>query len=790
MTQYMPLFRSCTSLRTLSQLHAHLLVSGLHRHPQASTKLIESYSHLGSLHSSSLLFHSFPNPDPFMFGVLIKCSTWSRHYHRSISLYHHMIRHDIPTTRFIFPSVLRACSGCGEMRVGREVHGRVVKCGFDGDNVVETALVGLYGEMGWLDEAMRVFGEMSVRDTVSWSSVVLSCVENGEVSRGLGMFREMVMMGGVVPDSVTMLGVCEGCGKLGWWRGARAAHGFVVRREIRKDEGLDSSLITMYGKCGDLQSAERVFRSASCWHTASWTAMISGYNQGGCFVEARGVFVRMLECGVEPNSVTLMCVLMSCVGLGLIRDGKSVHGYVIRKAVDPELEFLGSALLELYAETGGVRYCQEILNTIGLRNVVPWNTVISVYCQKGLLKEALLVFVRMQSQGLMPDAFGMSSALAACGKMGSLELGHQIHGHVVKRGCLDEFVLNSLIDMYSKCGFVDSGYVIFDTMKTPGIITWNSMISGFSRCGNSVMAINLFDQIYMNRLEIDEVTILSVIQACSELGYLEKGKWVHHKLITYGIWKDLFVDTALTDMYAKCGDLQSAQGVFDMMIERSVVSWSVMIAAYGVHGKIHAAISLFSQMLEAGIEPNEVTFMNILSACSHAGAVEEGRIYFRSMKDFGIEPNAEHFACIVDLLSRAGDLKGAYDIIKSIQFSVDASIWGALLNGCRIHQRMDMIKSIQKDLLDIKTDDSGYYTLFSNIYAEGGNWEEFGNVRLMMKDIGLRKVPGYSAIEIDKRVYRFGAGDTPLPQMEEIYRFLENFQCLTHGLGVRSNFIC
>lgn len=175
-----------------------------------------------------------------------------------------------------------------------------------------------------------------------------------------------------------------------------------------------------------------------------------------------------------------------------------------------------------------------------------------------------------------------------------------------------------------------------------------------------------------------------------------------------------------------------------------------MIAAYGMHGKIHAAISLFTQMLETGIEPNEVTFMNILSACSHAGAVEEGRLYFRSMRDFGIEPNAEHFACIVDLLSRAGDLNGAYDIIKSIPVSVDASIWGALLNGCRIHQRMDMIKSIEKDLLDITTDDTGYYTLFSNLYAEGGNWEEFGNVRLMMKGIGLRKVPGYSVIEIDK----------------------------------------
>ncbi|BFG16760.1 hypothetical protein CerSpe_030330 [Prunus speciosa] len=540
----------------------------------------------------------------------------------------------------------------------------------------------------------------------------------------------------------------------------------------------------MYSKCGDLQSVERIFRRVTHWHTASWTAMISSYNQAGYFSEALDAFVEMQESKVEPNSVTLMSVLRSCIRLDLHKEGRSVHCFAIRNVLDPDLDFLGSALFELYSEIGGLSYCQKVLNTIGERNVVLWNTIISGYCQKGLLREALLIFVQMQTQGLMPDSFSMSSALSACGKLGLVELGHQIHGHIIKRGYLDEFVLNSLIDMYSKCGFVDSAYMIFDKIQHLGVITWNSMISGFSQNGDPVMAISLFDKMFLNCLKINEVAILSVIQACSELGYLEKGKWVHHKLITYGVGKDLYIDTALTDMYAKCGDLQSAQVVFDMMEERSVVSWSVMIAGYGMHGKINAAISIFTQMRDTGMQPNEITFMNILSACSHAGAVEKGRFYFRSMRDFGIEPSAEHFACIVDLLSRAGDLTGAYEIIKSMPFSVDASIWGALLNGCRIHQRMDMIKSIETDLLDISTDDSGYYTLFSNIYAEGGNWDEFGNVRLMMKGIGLRKVPGYSIIELDRKVYRFGAGDTPHPQMKEIYSFLENFQSLTRELGI------
>ena len=328
---------------------------------------------------------------------------------------------------------------------------------------------------------------------------------------------------------------------------------------------------------------------------------------------------------------------------------------------------------------------------------------------------------------------------------------------------------------------LNCGYKIFERIEQRSVITWSSMVCGFSQNGNSEEAIRFFDQMYMNGIEMNEVTFLSVIQACSHLGHLEKGKWVHHKLITGGLKEDLYVDTALTDMYAKCGDLQAAQGVFDSILERSVVSWSAMIAGYGIHGQINAAISLFNQMVDSGIKPNEVTFMNILSACSHVGSVEEGKLYFSSMRDFGIKPNTEHFASVVDLLSRAGDLNGAYEIIRSMPFHVDASIWSALLNGCRIYRRMDMIKSIESDLVDISTDDTGYYTLLSNIYGEGGDWDEFGKVRSMMKR--LTKVPGWSTIELDKRVYRFGAGDTSHLQTNEIYRILDNFPNLAVEQG-------
>ncbi|KAM7487475.1 hypothetical protein LguiB_024959 [Lonicera macranthoides] len=778
MTLYMPLFRSCTTSRTLTQLHAHLIVTSLHKNQLASTKLIESYAQMGLLQSSTLVFHSFPNPDSFMWGVLIKSHVWYGFFQEAISLYHNMLHNLTQISSFIFPSILRACSGFGDLGTGQKVHGRIIKLGFESDPVVQTSLLNVYGETRCLSDACKVFEEMPVRDIVLWSSIISSHVQNGQASEGLELFCEMVVQG-IEPDSVIMLSVAEACTELGLSREGKSIHGYVVRREIQGNGSIDNSLIAMYGKCGDLFSAKELFKNVVHPCTSSWTAMITCYNQCGCYKEALDIFVEMLVYNAEPNAVTIMGILCSCARLGWLKGGKSVHGFAIRKVIDPEHDLVGSALIDLYANCGNLRDCHKIFDTTRERKIVSWNMLISGYGREGMAEEALLLFVQMLKKAILPDSFTLASVISACGNVDFPQFGQQMHSCVIKTGVLNEFVHNSLIDMYSKCGFVDSAYMIFEDNQEKSVVTWNSMICGFSQNGNSVEAITLFDQIYSKCLEMDEVTFLSAIQACSNLGYLEKGKWLHHKLIAYGVTKDTYINTALTDMYAKCGDLQMAQRVFDSMLERSVVTWSAMIGGYGMHGRINTSISLFNKMVESRIKPNEITFMNLLSACSHAGYVETGKQYFNSMKkDYGVEHNLEHIVCLVDLLSRAGELNDAYRIVNFMPSVADASIWGALLNGCRIHRRMDMIKNIERDLVNKNMDDTGYYTLLSNVFAEGGDWDEFRKVRLMMKSVGLRKVHAYSTIEIDKRVYGFGANDKSHSKTEEVCRLLENFRSL------------
>ncbi|CAN0923558.1 Putative pentatricopeptide repeat-containing protein At1g69350, mitochondrial [Linum grandiflorum] len=780
MTLYMPLFRASTTPRLLKQLHAHLFITGLHHDPQASTKLIESYSQTSSLHSAALVFKHFPHPDSFMWGVILKCHVWSHQYQPAVSLYHDMLCSGIPMGGFVFPSVLRACARFGDVGVGMRVHGSVIKLGFASDPVTETSLLNLYGELGCLEDARKVFDEMPVKDVVSWSSIVSSYVDNGQAEEGLEMFR--LKSSGVEIDSVTMLTIAEACGQIGCLKLARSVHGHVARKWIRISGSLRDCLVVMYSRCGDLFSAERIFRSSDSNSVISRTAMIHCYNKQGWFEQA----VKVFRDETEPNVVTIIGVLSSLSGLDRLREGKSVHCYaVFKKGLNfDEEDSLGPGLVGFYAECNQLAYSERVLHKIGRRNLISWNVLISAYVQRRLLNEAFGLVLQMQRElELMPDSFTLSSALSACADSGELQLGCQVHGSCIKRRISDEFIQNALIDMYSKSGCIESAYLVFDTVKSKSVITWNSMITGFSQNGNSIKAISLFDQMFLNCLEMNEVTFLAAIQACSDMGHLDKGQWLHHKLVVFGARNDLYTDTALADMYFKCGDLRTAQRVFDAMSERSVVTWSIMISGYGMHGHIDAAISLFDQM---SVKPNEITFMNILSACSHSGYVEQGKDYFNLMKNYGIEPKSEHYACMVDLLSRAGDVEGAYGLIKSMQGRPDASIWAALINGCRIHRRIDMIHDIETDLLEVSTDDTGYYALLSNVYAEEGNWQGFGKVRSEMERLGLKKVPGYSTIELDNRVYRFGAGDTHHWRTEELCGLLEKFERCAEGFDVVS----
>ncbi|PKI41294.1 hypothetical protein CRG98_038315 [Punica granatum] len=318
----------------------------------------------------------------------------------------------------------------------------------------------------------------------------------------------------------------------------------------------------------------------------------------------------------------------------------------------------------------------------------------------------------------------------------------------------------AMVSACTRCGDIDFAKKLFDEMPERDPIAWNAMISGYTQRGKPRDALELFHLMQLEGVRVNEVSMVSVLSACSHLGALDQGRWAHAYIERNRLKITLTLGTALIDMYAKCGDTRKAMDVFWGMKERNVYTWSSAMNGLAMNGVGDECLKLFSLMKEDGIVPNEVTFVSVLRACSVAGLVSEGIKHFEDMKlVYGIEPQLEHYGCMVDLYGRAGRLTEALDFINKMPVEPHAAAWGALLNACKIHKNMEIGELASMKIVEIEAKNHGAYVQLSNIYAENRNWDSVSYVREMMKSRGVRKLPGCSVLEVDGGVHEFFAGD-------------------------------
>uniref|UniRef100_F6HKM6 DYW domain-containing protein n=1 Tax=Vitis vinifera TaxID=29760 RepID=F6HKM6_VITVI len=273
----------------------------------------------------------------------------------------------------------------------------------------------------------------------------------------------------------------------------------------------------------------------------------------------------------------------------------------------------------------------------------------------------------------------------------------------------------------------------------------------------------------------DKVAMVTVVFACAKLGAMHKARIIDDYIQRKKFQLDVILGTAMIDMYAKCGCVESAREIFDRMEEKNVISWSAMIAAYGYHGQGRKALDLFRMMLSSGMLPDKITLASLLYACSHAGLVEEGLRFFSSMwEDYSVRTDVKHYTCVVDLLGRAGRLDEAFKLIKSMTIEKDEGLWGAFLGACRTHKDVVLAEKAATSLLELQSQNPGHYVLLSNIYANAGRWEDVAKIRDLMSQRRLKKTPGWTWIEVDNKSHQFSVGDTTHPRSKEIYEMLKS----------------
>ncbi|OVA12784.1 Pentatricopeptide repeat [Macleaya cordata] len=352
----------------------------------------------------------------------------------------------------------------------------------------------------------------------------------------------------------------------------------------------------------------------------------------------------------------------------------------------------------------------------------------------------------------------------------------QVHSLIIRFGLWsDRFTNNSLVNLYSKCGFVNAAYRLFEEMPERDVVSWTSMIVGFSQSGLEKDAMWLFDQMRLAKVEPNSFTFGSLFSACATINAFYKGKQLHSLVVKYGLETDMVVGSAIVDMYSKCGEMNEALRIFKCMPERDLVSWNGMICGFAQNGEALKALKLFDEMVQStAVVPNHVTFIGVLSACSHGDLVNEGRRYFNDMvHEYFIEPKAEHYTCMVDILGRAGLLEEAEALILELPFKPDTVTWGALLGACKLHGNQDMARSITERLCKDEPKNSSNYVLLANTYTATGEWADAFEVRELMDARGVQKMMGCSWIEIRNCLHSFVSGQKHHPQFELIYEVLQ-----------------
>ncbi|OAY47120.1 hypothetical protein MANES_06G053800v8 [Manihot esculenta] len=445
-----------------------------------------------------------------------------------------------------------------------------------------------------------------------------------------------------------------------------------------------------------------------------------------------------------------------------------------------------TALITGYASRGFLDKARELFDEIPIRDVVSWNAMIAGYAQSGRSEEALAFFQEMLRTNVTPNMSTMISVLSACAQSGSLEVGNLVRCWVEEHGLESNLrLVNALVDMYAKCGDLEKASNLFESIQDKNVVSWNVMIGGYTHMSFYKEALGLFRRMLKSHVEPNDVTLLSILPACANLGALGLGKWIHayidkkrETLANGALW------TSLIDMYAKCGNIEAAKQIFDDMNPRNLASWNAMISGLAMHGRADMALNLFSRMTNEGFIPDEITFVGVLSACNHAGLLDLGRQYFSSMtQDYKVSPKLQHYGCMINLLVRAGLFEEAETLMKSMEMNPDGAIWGSLLGACKVHGRVELAEFVARHLSELEPENPGPYVLLSNIYAGVGRWEDVAKIRTKINDKGMKKVPGCTSIEVDNIVHEFVVGDKVHPQSREIYKMLDEVDILLKKAG-------
>ena len=642
-------------------------------------------------------------------------------------------------------------------------------------NTVSTnMMISGYAKSGNLGEARKLFDGMSERTVVTWTILIGGYSQKNQFNESFELFVQMQRRG-TEPDYVTFVTLLSGCNGHENGNQITQVHAQIIKLGYDSRLIVCNTLVDSYCKSNRLNSASQLFKKMPEFDSVSYNAMITGYSKEGLDEEALNLFVEMQKSGLKPTEFTFAAVLCASIGLDDIVLGQQIHSFVTKTNFVWNV-FVSNALLDFYSKHGSVIDARKLFDEMPERDGVSYNVIITGYAWDEQHKNSFDLFRELQFTAFDRKQFPYATMLSLASNALDWEMGRQIHAHTIVTAADSEILVgNSLVDMYAKCGKFEEAEMIFTKLAYRSAVPWTAMISAYVQKGFYEEGLQLFNKMRRASVIADQATFASILRASASIASLSLGKQLHSFIVKSGFMSNVFSGSALLDVYAKCGSIKDAVQTFQEMPERNIVSWNAMISAYAQNGEAEATLKTFKEMVRSGLRPDSVSFLEVLSACSHGGLIEEGLRHFNSMTEiYKLDPRRDHYASVVDMLCRSGRFNEAEKLMTEMPIAPDEVMWSSVLNACRIHKNQELARKAADQLFNMEElRDAAPYVNMSNIYAATGQWESVSKVKKAMRDRGVRKVPAYSWVEIKHETHMFSANDRRHPQMEEIRKKID-----------------
>lgn len=744
--------------------------------------MISGYTQYGVLHEAQTLFNAFQGKNVRTWTILL-----SGYAKQGLVDEARMVFGSMPERNVVsWNAMISGYVQNGHLKRAKEVFEKMPERDISSWNSMVTG----YCHYGMMTEARELFDQMEERNCVSWMAVVSGYVEVNEFREAWNLFL-MMLRSGMRPDEalfVVVLSAATGLNEVGLVESLRT---LLTKIGYEGNVVVGTAVLNALRRNGSIGYAVKFFETMPERNEYSWTTMIAALSQCGRLNDAISLYERATEKGVATQTAMMTAYAQN----GRLCEARRIFDEIPNPNV-----VTWNAMVAGYAQNGILEEAKAMFLRIPLRNSASWAAMISGFVQNGLSREALKLFAELHRSGTSINNSSFTSALFACANTGDVGIGLQIHSLAIKTRCQsNSFVGNGLISMYAKCKnmegmsqdfgitrvrdsisqnslisglsenhMLQDARKTFDEMPRRDVVSWTAIISAYEQAGQVDVAFELFLEMLARGMKPNQLTVTSLLSACGCLGATRLGEQIHVLIHKLGLNLCLFMYNALITMYFKCGSLDGLC-IFEEMPDRDIVTWNAVLAGCAQNGLGKEAVKIFEQMKAAGILPNEISFLGLLCACSHAGLVEKGWSYFNSMsQDYGITPLVHHYTCMVDLLGRAGRLNEAESFIENIPVELDSAIWKALLAACRIHRDTKLGQKVAERLLKMGMQRSGTYVLLSNMYASQGMWEKVREIRELMKNSGVTKEPAVCWVQIKNKVHYFRIGDKGHEEFKEI----------------------